>query len=309
MALHNTANPGDSSANSASNSTQSSTSSASDGISASIEGESAPEPDIPRLRVVSASIHDDVSDDNSLPIPASREYAYGDANADGDDDGNVEDIESGDEYNEDDDAYDVLFDGEDRSLHHHLRNNKHKTAHLASASAYFAQEVGKGYSDEATIADEMDEVEKSFLKNTKPICSKKKLVSCLSNSSAVSYSSSAASRSTSPVPSPVTMITGPLSPLFLSDEDFPSLCGSETTAASSRRSSDGNHTPRVRFKKGCVITQVNLTWAPTTYDRVSPRSNRRVFSSLETDKHYMALLYAGSYRCRRIIGHASLQEC
>jgi hypothetical protein len=272
MALHNTANSGGSSANSASNSTpSSSTSSASSDVSASIEGESAPEPDIPLLRVVSASHHDDGDDDNSLRIPTTYEYAYGDINADGDDDGNVEDIESGDEYDEDDDAYDVLFDGEDRSSHHHSHYNKHKTAHLASASAYFAQEVGKGYSDEATIADEMDEVEKSFLKNTKPVCSKKKLVSCLSNSSAVSYSSSAASRSTSPVPGPITMIAGPLSPLFLSDEDFPSLCGSESTAPSSRRSSDGNHTPRVRFKKGCVITQVNLTWAPTTYDRVNLR--------------------------------------
>lgn len=107
----------------------------------------------------------------------------------------------------------------------------------------------------------IDDIEASFLRCTKPVCSKTTLVSCLS------------SRSTSP---------GPLSPL-LSDYDFsapPSItsalsdseCGSEPPSANrSRRSSAGTpseaSSQRVRFKKGCVITEVNLTWAPASYDR------------------------------------------
>lgn len=92
------------------------------------------------------------------------------------------------------------------------------------------------------VFDEND-VEASFIQRTKPPCSKTRLVSCLS------------SRSTSP---------GPISPL-LSDDDFPSLsCGS---SLSSRRSSSNESSQRVRFKRGCVITQVNLTWAATSYDR------------------------------------------
>lgn len=223
-----------------------------------------------------------IVDDESLRIP--REPAYGDDNADGDDDGNEEDIEDGDEYDDDDDLYDQLFD---------LHDPISRKAALETASALFAQshqstqqqysQLSSHYqstlrrsnsttSNRSIGAEDMDEVEKSFLRCTKPICSKKQLISCLS------------SRSTSP---------GPISPL-LSDEDFgcistatssststsisssnndgsvpPSLCSNSSTAPSSRRSSDGSHTPRVRFKKGCVITAVNLTWAPTTYDRVS----------------------------------------
>lgn len=224
-----------------------------------------------------------IVDDASLRIP--REPAYGDDNADGDDDGNEEDIEDGDEYDDDDDLYDQLFD---------LHDPISRKAALATASALFAQshqqqqqhqhQLSLHYqstlrrsnsttSNKSIGAEDMDEVERSFLRCTKPICSKKQLISCLS------------SRSTSP---------GPISPL-LSDEDFgcistatsststsissssttndgsvpPSLCSNPSTAPSSRRSSDGSHTPRVRFKKGCVITAVNLTWAPTTYDRVS----------------------------------------
>lgn len=254
---------------------------------ASIEGESVLDPDIPRLYVVSHDSDDDYDDgfheheshehddrahyhlgtslasstatltslsapavrrgptifqvannnDDSLRIP--REPSYGNDNADGDDDGNEEDIEDGDEYDENDDLYDQLFD---------LQDPISRKAALATASALFAQRVGSSNIPLHKDDPEMDEVEKSFLRCTKPICSKKELISCLS------------SRSASP---------GPISPL-LSDEDFPSLCsGSSSTAPSSRRSSDGSHTPRVRFKKGCVITAVNLTWAPTTYDRVS----------------------------------------
>jgi len=91
--------------------------------------------------------------------------------------------------------------------------------------------------------DEDNDVEASFIQCTKPPCSKTRLVSCLS------------SRSTSP---------GPISPL-LSDDDCPSLsCGS---SFSSRRSSSNESSQRVRFKRGCVITQVNLTWAASSYDR------------------------------------------
>lgn len=296
MALFN--NSADSAgSNTAPTSTSSSADNSAEGSTASIEGESAPEPDIPLLYVISHDndtvtdlknaelAHeqdDDYSDaeevenrgdparspyrigrslasstttitslegggvgsrlsiavnDNSLRIP--REPSYGNDLADGDDDGNEEDIEDGDEYDEADDLYDQLFDTQDPIS---------RKAALATASALFAKQVGStGGKDDI----EMDEVERSFLRCTKPICSKKELISCLS------------SRSTSP---------GPISPL-LSDEDFPSLCsatsGSCSTAPSSRRSSDGSHTPKVRFKKGCVITAVNLTWAPTTYDRVS----------------------------------------
>lgn len=265
------AGSGTSSASTASNSDHASAS-----ASTSIEGESAPEPDIPRLRVIShdnaciGELNNDYQrddedepiprfsshgrnpstatltaltrlplDDESLRIP--REPAYGDDNADGDDDGNEEDIEDGDEYDEDDDAYDQLFD---------LQDPTSRRAALATASALFAQQTRRSSRSSASDEHDMDEVERSFLRCTKPICSKKELISCLS------------SRSTSP---------GPISPL-LSDEDFPSLCSS-STAPSSRRSSDGSHTPRVRFKKGCVITAVNLTWAPTTYDRVSSKQS------------------------------------
>lgn len=87
-----------------------------------------------------------------------------------------------------------------------------------------------------------DDVEASFLQCNKLPCSKRTLVSCLSG------------RSTSP---------GPLSP-FLSEDDFAATPTS--SACLSRRSSD-SEVPRVRFKRGCVITAVNLTWAPTSYDR------------------------------------------
>ncbi|KAK9899826.1 hypothetical protein P389DRAFT_4469 [Cystobasidium minutum MCA 4210] len=305
--------------------------------SATIEGESAPEPDIPRLYVSPHVEEDDVEEeddhgdqksmqddghhddedeeedeeaedrpasrltmtsscltlsalnktsstsstriplssfnanDDSLRIP--REPAYGDDNADGDDDGNEEDIEDGDEYDDDDDLYDQLFDSHDpiarkAALEHASAlfaqsHQNHQAYHSSSSSSIGVRRSNSTSSSKSLggAADDMDEVERSFLRCTKPVCSKKQLVSCLS------------SRSTSP---------GPISPL-LSDEDFgcistatsstngslpPSLySGSSSTAPSSRRSSDGSHTPRVRFKKGCVITAVNLTWAPTTYDR------------------------------------------
>lgn len=118
------------------------------------------------------------------------------------------------------------------------------------------------HADEDGDGDEhIDDIEASFLRSTKPVCSKTTLVSCLS------------SRSTSP---------GPLSPL-LSDEDFSttrsissalSECDNESgppSATLSRRSSAGTPSEasshRVRFKKGCVITEVNLTWASASYDR------------------------------------------
>lgn len=207
--------------------------------------------------------------DTSLRIPRdSHELAYGDDHADGDDDGNVEDIEDGDEYDEDDDKYDHLFDigigsrpggipspvylnsqlptiiSSTSTSSIPLTASNSNSSLLLRESALELRELGLGGN---LNEEDMDEVEQSFLRCSKPpMCSKKELISCLS------------SRSTSP---------GPISPL-LSDEDFPSLCSS-STAPSSRRSSDGSHTPRVRFKKGCVITAVNLTWAPQTYDRVS----------------------------------------
>jgi hypothetical protein len=120
------------------------------------------------------------------------------------------------------------------------------------------------------------EIEASFISRTKPACSKTTLVSCLS------------ARSVSPGP-------GPISPL-LSEDDYMNAHGTSASASSSdfytpptsatpsllscnsasssRRSSSGAHTPRVRFKRGCVITAVNLTWAAATYDRVS---NSRAF--------------------------------
>jgi len=88
-----------------------------------------------------------------------------------------------------------------------------------------------------------DDVEASFIRCDKPPCTRTNLVSCLS------------SRSTSP---------GPLSPL-LSDDDLPSSELSSTN--SSRRTSESHPSSRVRFKRGCVITAVNLTWAATSYDR------------------------------------------
>ena len=88
-----------------------------------------------------------------------------------------------------------------------------------------------------------NDVEASFLQSSKPPCSKTTLVSCLS------------SRATSP---------GPLSPL-LSEDDV--TVSSASSTCLSRRSSVCE-TPRVRFKRGCVITAVNLTWARTSYDRV-----------------------------------------
>lgn len=98
-----------------------------------------------------------------------------------------------------------------------------------------------------------DDIEASFIKSTKPKCSKTTLVSCLS------------SRSTSP---------GPISPLLSEDEYYyssattpPLISARSSSTASSRRSSNEPHSPRVRFKRGCVITEVNLTWAPTSYDR------------------------------------------
>lgn len=111
--------------------------------------------------------------------------------------------------------------------------------------------------EEEGKACEEDDVEASFITRTKPQCSKTTLVSCLS---------STGSRSTSP---------SPLSPMMSDDDLFatssatPSLISCGGSATSSRRSSSGAHTPRVRFKRGCVITEVNLTWAAATYDRVS----------------------------------------
>lgn len=98
--------------------------------------------------------------------------------------------------------------------------------------------------DEEAV-DAEDDVEASFIRCDKPPCTRTTLVSCLS------------SRSTSP---------GPLSPL-LSDDDLPSSELSSTN--SSRRTSECHPSTRVRFKRGCVITAVNLTWAATSYDRVS----------------------------------------
>ena len=114
-------------------------------------------------------------------------------------------------------------------------------------------DISSEYSDMAEDGNERDheddpnnedDVEASFLQCNKLPCSKRTLVSCLSG------------RSTSP---------GPLSP-FLSEDDFAATPTS--SACLSRRSSD-SEVPRVRFKRGCVITAVNLTWAPTSYDRVS----------------------------------------
>lgn len=139
------------------------------------------------------------------------------------------------------------------------------------------QEGGDDNDDEDDRASQFAvEIEASFISRTKPACSKTTLVSCLS------------ARSVSPGP-------GPISPL-LSEDDYMNANGTSASASSSdfytpptsatpsllscdsasssRRSSSGAHTPRVRFKRGCVITAVNLTWAAATYDRVS---NSRAF--------------------------------
>ncbi|KAL7006602.1 hypothetical protein EMMF5_003768 [Cystobasidiomycetes sp. EMM_F5] len=140
-----------------------------------------------------------------------------------------------------------------------------------------------------------DAVEASFICTTKPACSRTRLVSCLSGRATSpgpmspllsdddwpSSSSAAASSLISAVFSSGTDRTPSLSSspdsttLAQPDSEMPrqdeadasfNKSGYESACSSSSSFSSGG-TSRVRFKSGCVISEVNLTWAAQSYDR------------------------------------------